>query len=309
MKLARIVPVVLIAALVWMACKKDEEPEEQDVGGTEEVDEIHCPDVTGDPGPWEGSVWFDDWYAVEKVDCGTYILAEPNGEQYNVNYLIVGTERAVLFDTGPGQNGLAYLVDSLVDVPVTVLFSHFHYDHISNIDEFDNLAFIDLEYLHNRADDDGNFDFLFGEVQASSPTTVQVDEWWEPGVEIDLGNRVIELINIPGHTWESAAIIDRDRKYLFTGDYMYNGALYAFLPGSDLPAYRASAELLLAETDDEYQIFGAHSDPRNDREKFNTLIAILDCIEADCLTPDVFNLWGYVVYSYTLDGLTLLAYE
>ena len=309
MKLIHTIPVFVLSSIIWASCCKEEETPKED--STEDIlpSEIYCPDVFGDPGPWENSVWVDDWYAVEKIDCGTYILAEPNSDEYNVNYLIVGTERAVLYDTGPGQSELAYLVDSLLEVPVTVLFSHFHYDHVGNIDEFENLAFIDLNYLHERADDDGNFDFEFNEVLASSPTSVQVDEWWMPGEEIDLGNRVIELINIPGHTWESAAIIDRDRKLLFTGDYMYSGTLFAFTPGSDLTAYRESAELLLAETDDDYEIFGAHSTPRNDREKFNKLIALLDCIEDDSCTPNVFNLWGYVVYSYTLDGLTIWAYE
>jgi glyoxylase-like metal-dependent hydrolase (beta-lactamase superfamily II) len=306
------VPFLLVSVILFTTCKKEEENMPCPTTSTP-VDtasaEIDCPDVFGNPGPWDGSIWFDNWYAVEKVDCGTYIIAEPNGSEYNVNYLVVGTERAVLFDTGPGESNLAYLVDSLCNVPVTVLFSHFHYDHVGNIEEFENLAFIDLPYLHERADEEGNFTFEFDEVLASSPSEVQVDEWWIPGEAIDLGNREIELINIPGHTWESAAIIDRDRKYLFTGDYMYTGTLFAFLPGSDLTAYKQSAQLILNETDDEYVIFGAHSTPRNDRQKFYKLIDLLNCIADDSCTPSVFNIWGYVVYSYTLDGLTIWAGE
>jgi hydroxyacylglutathione hydrolase len=305
----RITPLLVLASIILVSCDKDENHEDKENKDETPPAEIYCPDVIGEPGPWAGAVMVDDWYAVEKVDCGTYILGEPNSDEFNVNYLIVGTERAVLFDTGPGESGIAYLVDSLVDVPVTVVFSHFHYDHTGNIAEFENLAFIDLEYLHERADEDGNFDFEYDEVLGDYPSTVQVDEWWMPGVEIDLGNRVIEVINIPGHTWESTAIIDRDRKYLFTGDYMYTGTLFAFLPGSDLPAYRESAVMLLAETDDEYEIFGAHDTPRNDREKFNKLIALLDCIEDNTCTGTAFQIWGYNVYEYTLDGLTIWAYE
>lgn len=310
MKKHLLLSMMLLGALVVVqqSCKKEENNNQQEDPPSQPA-EIDCPDVSGDAGPWEGSVWFDDWYAVEKVDCGTYIIAEPNGKQYNVNYLIVGTERAVLFDTGPGEQDLDYIVDSLCNVPVTVLFSHFHYDHVRNIDQFDNLAFLDLPYLQDRADEDGNFTFEFDEVLASSPSEVQVDEWWTPGEQIDLGNRKIEVMNIPGHTWESVAIIDKDRKYFLTGDYMYNGALFAFLPGSDLDAYRSSAVNILDETDQDYVFFGAHNEPRNDREKFNTLIELIDCIGDGSCTATVFNAWGYVVHSYTLDGLTIWAGE
>ncbi len=301
--------ILILASLTLGACKKEKSESVEECAEPVPNAEIFCPEINGDPAGWDGAYWFDDWWAVEKVDCGTYILAEPNGSEYNVNYLISGSEKSILFDVSTGEHPIGYLVDSLANTPVTVVFSHFHYDHVGNNEEFDNVAFIDLPYLQDRTDAEGNFEFLFDEVLASSPTEVHVDHWWGHKEEIDLGGRSIELLNIPGHTQESVAIIDRERKYLFTGDYMYNGTLFAFLPGSDLAAYKASAEFILAEIDSSYTIFGAHSTPRNAYTKFQKLINLLDCIEDDSCTPTVFNSWGYVVYSYSLDGMTIWAYE
>ena len=288
-------------------CDKEEEISDPQDQSPPPQAEIFCPDITGDPGPWDGSVWFDNWFAVQKVDCGTYIIAEPDGSQYNVNYLISGNERAILFDTGPGEASLYALVDSLTDVPVTVVFSHFHYDHVGNSGEFENHAFIALDYLMERADEDGNFTFTFQEVLASDPSEVQVDEWFSDGALIDLGDREITLWNISGHTPESVAVVDHERQLFFSGDYMYNGTLYAFLPGNDLALYRSSAVRITTELNASYSFFGAHGTPEVEFSKYEILIDLIDCIEDDTCIPTAFNAFGYPVYAYTLDGLTIWA--
>ena len=43
-----------------------------------------------------------DWYRVTALPSRTFIIEEPNSSQGNVSYLLVGEDRAVLFDTGSG---------------------------------------------------------------------------------------------------------------------------------------------------------------------------------------------------------------
>ena len=54
-----------------------------------------------DEGP--GVRWFDDYYTVQALDARTWAIGEPRFFQQNFNYLIAGSERAVLFDAGTGE--------------------------------------------------------------------------------------------------------------------------------------------------------------------------------------------------------------
>ena len=52
----------------------------------------------GEEGP--GVEWFDDYYTVKRIDGETFAISEPRFAQQNLNYLILGSNRALLFDTG-----------------------------------------------------------------------------------------------------------------------------------------------------------------------------------------------------------------
>ena len=56
---------------------------------------------------------------------------------------------------------------------------------------------------------------------------------------IDLGDRVFEVVHLPGHTPGSAGLIDRDSGVLFTGDVLYDGDLLDELPESNIDDYVA----------------------------------------------------------------------
>ena len=68
----------------------------------------------------------------------------------------------------------------------------------------------------------------------------------EDGDVIDLGGRRIEAVHTPGHSPGHLCYYERERGYLFTGDLVYEGTLYASYPSTDPAAYLASLERVAA---------------------------------------------------------------
>jgi len=205
--------------------------------------------------------WYDDYFVVEQIDPATMAIGEPRYYQGNYSYLIIGRERAVLFDAGTGTRDIVPVVRALTPLPVTVIPSHLHFDHVGALGRLDRTALLDAPSLRARVRDSrltlGRYEFL-GFLQGLASPTFRVDEWWAAGTTIDLGERSIRVLSTPGHTPTSVSLYDEPRRQLFVGDFMYPGALYAFLPGASRSAYLASTRQLLALIDPVTRIYTAH---------------------------------------------------
>lgn len=86
------------------------------------------------------------WFVVYAVDSGVYAITEPYQFQEVISYLILGGERALLFDTGLGIDSMSALVRQLTPLPVSVLNSHTHYDHVGGNAEFPEILARDTPY-------------------------------------------------------------------------------------------------------------------------------------------------------------------
>ena len=205
--------------------------------------------------------WHDDYFTVERLDGRTFAIGEPRYAQQVYAYLILGAERGVLFDAGPGLRDIREVVASLTALPVTFVPSHFHYDHVGNEITFDDVAVIDLPYLRERAERGRlplSFDEHVGAAEGFALPTLEVDTWLPPGGRIELGARTLEVLHTPGHTDDSITLRDLGSGDLFTGDFLYPGPLIAFLPNSRLGDYLNGAERVLGVAEPGARIFGAH---------------------------------------------------
>ncbi len=68
----------------------------------------------------------DDWFATEKIDEDTFAISEYRHWEETHCYLVCGSKQAVLIDTGLGIANIKNIVDSLTDLPVTVVTTHVH---------------------------------------------------------------------------------------------------------------------------------------------------------------------------------------
>ena len=226
-----------------------------------------------------GVAWSGAWYTIERLDDATIAIGEPRSEGRNVSYLLLGEERALLFDAGEGWADLSPVVRDLTDLPVTVLPSHLHYDHVGSIENFDAIALPDLPELRAQAPGGvlvPTFDQFLGVVVDREPPRIEVTEWWTPDESVDLGGRELVVRHTPGHTPESVSLWDPGRRWLFSGDYLVPAPLYAFLPGSSIGDYRSTARRLLRALPDDTSFWGAHDEKTDTRAPRLTIADLRD---------------------------------
>lgn len=197
-----------------------------------------------------------DWYQVEPIDSLTYLIHEGNYREKNNQYLLLGKERALLVDSGSGKRGILSVVRKLTDLPVTLFGTHAHYDHIGNHHEFEQIAMADLPINRNQMEGDW---FVPRWSMRLTPKRhrFKISEWWRAGETIDLGDRPLKWVHLPGHSEDSVGLIDQRHGLMVVGDLLYQGPLLAYWPTASLPDYLQSAIWLYEHYDGE-KILGGH---------------------------------------------------
>ena len=165
------------------------------------------------------------WLIEEEADCNVYM------------YLLAGDQKALLIDTGYGTIPLNEIVSSLTDLPVRVLCTHGHFDHIGGNVHFPTVMMHrgDLELCRQESN--------------PSDTLCRV-QWFDRSFTLDLGNRILEVFPVPGHTRGCVAVLDSKHRQLFTGDTCCKGpVLLHFDHSADLRSFRDSMLSILAMQD------------------------------------------------------------
>jgi len=93
----------------------------------------------------------DSWFEVYKVAPGVFAIYEPHQFEEVISYLILGDKRALLFDTGLGIGDIKRVVDSLTSLPIVVLNSHTHNDHVGDNWEFTEIYGMDTDFTRINA--------------------------------------------------------------------------------------------------------------------------------------------------------------
>ncbi len=185
----------------------------------------------------------DTHFFVVQLDEKTFAIGEPEAWTRNFSYLILGDERALLFDAGIGRFDIRPVVQQITDLPLTFSPSHFHYDHTGQAD-WERVAIIDMPHI--RAQADGNTLALtggqhMGGFEGLKLPVWNITEWVKPGDYIDLGGRRLQMIYTPGHTDNSVSLVDEDRDMMFSGDFIMRGHHTAFTPTASMGDYLQSA--------------------------------------------------------------------
>ncbi len=223
----------------------------------------------------------DPWFELYEVAEGVTAIYEPQQWQEVISYLIEGSDRALLFDTGNGIGNIATVVASLSDKPITVLNSHGHYDHVGGNHAFATAPhqILGMNTAFTRARQAGvsNANIrieVSSEALCSKPPQgvsedthvgqpYSINAWIDDGHKLDLGDRTLEVIHIPGHTPDAIALFDSAAGLLWTGDTFYAGPIWLFAPETNLDDYRKSLQRLidLTTTEPVKWLLPAHNTP------------------------------------------------
>ncbi len=215
------------------------------------------------------------WFEVYRIRPGVFAIYEPGQFEEVISYLIVGSDKALLFDTGLGIGDMRRLIGELTDKDVIVLNSHTHYDHVGGNHAFDVVYGTDLDYTrkHERGrahDEVAEFvgeGWIWKDTPAGFSTgdyvsrPFKVTERVADGQVIALGGVELEVLLTPGHAPDSLCLLDRRRRLLFTGDTFYPATLYAHLPGSTFDDYRQTAARLAGLAGAVDVVLPAHNEP------------------------------------------------
>ena len=175
--------------------------------------------------------------AVHRYAPDFYILRQPACTSFEKPflYLLFGSSRALLLDTGAGGLLIAPTVDSLVAdwrarhegaaLSLIVAHSHGHNDHVAGDTEFAGREDVTIV----RHDTARVRDFF------------RMVRWPADESTLDLGGRVLDVLAIPGHQAASIALYDRRTGVMLSGDTFYPGRLYV----RDTAAFAASVARLV----------------------------------------------------------------
>ena len=240
----------------------------------------------------------DDWFKVYAVAPGVFAITEPRQYEGINSFLIVGSRRAVLFDSGMGIARIGDLVRKITPLPVTVLNSHTHFDHVGGNREFQDVRNLDdafsaasargeiSEELRTYASHSLDEDRVCGPLPSGVTSRNYAIPTWRiaanvrDGERLGLGDRTIEVLTTPGHTPDSLCLVDAANGLLFTGDTFYSGEVYLWTPETVVADYTASIARLAGLAPSLKLLMPAHGPPVADPKQLLELQIALKDIES-----------------------------
>jgi len=216
------------------------------------------------------------WFKVYDVGHHTYAIAEPYNWEETIGYLIIGSNKALLFDTGMGMDHVSPVIKQLTRLPVWVLNSHTHPDHIGGNYEFNHILAMNTAYTRHSSANGYSHQQVCDEVTPGSicltnlpgfdtakyhihPFTVT--RYINNGYIIDLGDRKLKVISTPGHTPDAICLYDNKARYLWTGDSFYHGHIFLFDEATNLYDYGTSIALIAGYAHNATWVLPAHNLP------------------------------------------------
>jgi len=199
----------------------------------------------------------NNWFTVEKIDTETFAISEYGHWEKVHSYLLIGSKLALLIDTGLGIGNIKSEIDKLTTLPIKVITTHAHWDHIGGHSLFDNIYVHegDAEWLKTGIPIPIDFvksNLMREPFSKTLPKEFNINNYTVFTGQnvstlidndiIDIGLRKVRILHTPGHSPGHICIFEEERGYLYTGDLIYLGTLYAFYPSTNPIHFKQSID-------------------------------------------------------------------
>lgn len=258
----------------------------------------------------------DPWFEVYRVSPRVFAIYEPHQYEEVISFLILGEKRAALFDTGLGIGDIKKVVQSLTSLPIVVLNSHTHNDHVGDNWQFKEIYAMDTGFTRinakgSSADAQAELapGYICGQLPAGfdaksyATRPFHISRWLHDGDTMDLGGRVLQVISTPGHTPDEICLLDRKNGLLFTGDNFYAGPIWLYRPETDLDGYIRSIERMAALAPQLHLLLPSHNVPVADPAELPKLFVAIKKVRAGTVPPVPA---GDGELRYSVDGFVFL---
>jgi glyoxylase-like metal-dependent hydrolase (beta-lactamase superfamily II) len=235
----------------------------------------------------------DSWFEVYEVVPGVFAIYEPHQAEETISYLILGDKRALLFDTGMGISDIRKVTSELTHLPIAVLNSHTHNDHVGGNWQFDTVYGMDTDFTRTSAkgsrqaaQDELSAGTICGELPKGFDSKTYATRPWKISrflhdhYKIDLGGRTLEVLSTPGHTPDAISLLDRTHGLLFTGDTYYPAPIWLYRPETNLDEYVASVKRLALLAPQLKLVLGEHNVPFAAPSVLPRLVVAIETVRA-----------------------------
>lgn len=212
-------------------------------------------------------------------------------------YVILGTERALVFDIGYGYEDIHDLIREITDLPIMLVVSHGDPDHALGARWFSDVWVHPLDLGKMFMNDNetmkrSSIEYRAGkmpELKDEFDTDAFVNRSFEgvtphflvDGDVIDLGGTKLEVIHTPGHSYGHIMLLDARRGRLFSGDQVTKHNVWYFMSADQQAPFSqsvASMKRLLLRRNEIRDIYPAHDVyPLS----FDAITEQIECFEQD----------------------------